>query len=109
MSRTKITFDVERVGFGRGINLRWLVRSENQEAVASRVEYTQITPDNEGRYFDPAMQITPDDAQGLMDELWRAGFRPTEGTGSAGSLAATERHLADMKAIAFHALKIGKP
>ena len=34
--------------------------------------------------------------QELMDELWICGFRPTEGTGSAGSLKATENHLKDM-------------
>lgn len=38
-----------------------------------------------------------EDGQRLMDELWLAGLRPTEGSGSAGSLAATERHLADMR------------
>lgn len=40
-------------------------------------------------------------AQELMDQLWSAGLRPTEGKGSAGSLAATERHLADMRALVF--------
>lgn len=40
-------------------------------------------------------------AQNLMDRLWDAGFRPTEGKGSAGSLAATEAHLKDMRDIAF--------
>jgi hypothetical protein len=40
-----------------------------------------------------------------MDELWRVGLRPTEGTGSAGSLAATERHLKDMQRIALGLLK----
>lgn len=37
--------------------------------------------------------------QQLMDELWRVGIRPTEGKGSAGALAATERHLADMQSL----------
>ena len=40
-------------------------------------------------------------AQLLMDELWSCGLRPSEGTGSAGSLAATERHLKDMRTIAL--------
>lgn len=39
-----------------------------------------------------------EDAQRLMDELWNCGLRPSEGSGSAGMLAATERHLADMRA-----------
>lgn len=53
----------------------------------------------------PTLRLRPEDAQGLMDELWRVGLRPTEGTGSAGSLAATERHLADMRSVAFGLLK----
>lgn len=54
---------------------------------------------------EPALSFANDEAQRLMDELWHCGFRPSEGSGSAGSLAATERHLADMKAIAKGALK----
>ena len=49
----------------------------------------------------PVFDLRKDEAQQLMDELWRAGLRPSEGTGSAGSLAATERHLADMRALVF--------
>lgn len=41
------------------------------------------------------------DAQVLMDDLWHAGLRPTEGSGSAGALAATERHLEDMRTLVF--------
>lgn len=47
------------------------------------------------------MALSRDAAQRLMDELWHVGLRPSEGSGSAGSLAATERHLADMRAIVF--------
>lgn len=42
-----------------------------------------------------------DNAQALMDQLWTCGLRPTEGAGSAGSLAATERHLEDMRSLVF--------
>jgi hypothetical protein len=47
----------------------------------------------------PTMRLRPEDAQLFMDELWSVGIRPTEGTGSAGSLAATQAHLRDMRAI----------
>ena len=50
---------------------------------------------------DPFMRLRIADAQRLMDELWHCGLRPSEGTGSAGSLKATENHLADMRMIAF--------
>jgi hypothetical protein len=50
--------------------------------------------------------LSPEQAQALIDGLWDCGLRPTEGTGSAGALVSVERHLADMKKVAFHALKI---
>ena len=59
-----------------------------------------------GEWSEPSARMTGDAAQQLMDELWRCGLRPSEGSGSAGSLAATERHLADMRELAFSALKV---
>lgn len=58
---------------------------------------------------EPSMRLSMPSAQKLMDELWSCGIRPTEGTGSAGSLAATERHLSDMRTIAFGKLELAKP
>lgn len=49
----------------------------------------------------PTLQLRGETAQYLMDQLWQCGLRPTEGTGSAGSLAATQRHLDDMRALVF--------
>lgn len=56
----------------------------------------------------PTLTISNSEAQVLMDDLWHAGLRPTEGTGSAGSLAATERHLKDMQKIVFGTLTLKK-
>lgn len=55
---------------------------------------------------EPCMYLRYDECQGLMDELWRAGFRPNEGTGSAGALKATQDHLTDMQKIVFKLLKM---
>lgn len=55
---------------------------------------------------DPSLSLGTVTAQRLMDQLWNCGYRPTEGSGSAGSLAATQRHLEDMRTIAFSQLKI---
>jgi hypothetical protein len=54
---------------------------------------------------NPTMRLDNQEAQALIDELWRCGLRPSEGSGSAGSLAATERHLKDMQAIAMGLLR----
>lgn len=53
----------------------------------------------QGELVEPFVRISVQTAQQLMDELWQCGLRPTEGTGSAGSLRATERHLDDMRKI----------
>jgi hypothetical protein len=58
-----------------------------------------------GAVAEPMLRLGIQEAQQLIDELWQCGLRPTEGTGSAGSLAATERHLADMQKIALGLLK----
>jgi len=60
----------------------------------------------EGLAVEPTMRIGRTEAQVLMDDLWNSGFRPTEGSGSAGSLKATEKHLTDMRKIAFKKLNI---
>jgi hypothetical protein len=75
---------------------------DNMGSVA-RVEYV---PHEEFIDPQPSLKVKVDVAQGLMDELWRCGLRPSEGSGSAGALRAVESHRDDLKKIAFHALKI---
>ena len=70
--------------------------------VAQAVTMTDIQP---GEFTEPFLRLEHDAAQRLMDELWDCGLRPSEGTGSAGSLKATERHLTDMQRIAFMLLE----
>ena len=64
---------------------------------------TGFTTEKRARFSqaDPTMKIKMEQAQTLMDDLWTAGLRPTDGAGSAGSLRATENHLKDMQKIAF--------
>ena len=52
------------------------------------------------------INLSQTSAQLLMDELWNCGIRPSEGTGSAGSLRKTEDHLKDMRKIVGKALKM---
>lgn len=58
---------------------------------------TMVTP-------KPTFVTGRNEAQTLMDQLWTCGFRPSEGSGSAGSLKATQDHLKDMQKIAFDLL-----
>lgn len=44
-------------------------------------------------HHQPILTTNHEAIQSLMDELWHLGIRPTEGHGSTGQLAATEKHL----------------
>lgn len=71
---------------------------QHNGAWAQRLECVQI---DEGVVPPVAFQLSDIQTQELMDNLWSAGFRPTEGSGSAGALAATERHLRDLQRLVF--------
>lgn len=47
----------------------------------------------------PHVAIEMKEAQALVDQLWECGLRPTEGAGSAGAMAATKAHIADLQAM----------
>ena len=71
-----------------------------RKAYATNV--TMVTPEPmSATVIEPTFRLNMSEAQQLMDELWDCGLRPTEGTGSAGALAATQKHLDDMRQIAF--------
>jgi hypothetical protein len=72
------------------------------------VDLPTLRPLIEGQEIPPALNLSESEAQQLCDALWEAGIRPTNGAGSTGQLAATQDHLADMKKIVFHTLKLEK-
>mgnify|MGYP001569734410 CR=1 FL=1 len=72
----------------------------------SSVTFAEVRREDDGREYDPALLMSPGEAQGLMNELWRNGIRPTSGEGNVGQIGATERHLEDMRVIAFNRLNI---
>lgn len=88
-----------------GVSIYMRQRTVGEGSVVA-AKVTMI-PHESGTMIEPMMRLEIQEAQQLMDELWRCGLRPTEGTGSAESLAATERHLKDMLAVAFGVLRKG--
>jgi hypothetical protein len=87
-------------------NVDVVVRTKHEDGrrfVALPVVMKEMHPDDV--VLEPTLRMNPTEAQRLMDELWKCGLRPSEGKGSAGSLAATERHLKDMQTIALGLLK----
>lgn len=95
---TKFEAYAERSRFGAGVSIHLLQRIGGNVAVAKPLVMEKI---EEGHFAEPCMTLDITSAQRLMDELWQCGLRPSEGTGSAGALAATERHLADMRRLVF--------
>lgn len=65
----------------------------------------QVHRYEEGAYLQPTTQLDPTAAQKLMDQLWDCGLRPSEGSGSAGAMLATQQHLKDMQKITTGLLK----
>lgn len=91
----------ERVGF-----MLVLHETGKKRVVAKPLEFVEVP---EGAPLDPTFSLDRPEAQELMDMLWSCGLRPTQGKGSEGQLGAVERHLADMRAIAFNKLEIKQP
>jgi hypothetical protein len=76
--------------------------------IVTVAEPIKMVPREEAEYRPPTLELNSATAQSLMDALWQCGCRPTEGTGSAGSLAATQRHLEDMRALVFQHVDVTK-
>ncbi len=95
--------------YGRFVDLLIFTESAREAGMVSVAEpVTFRTIDAHEQVGDPTLSLSNTQAQQLMDALWSAGLRPTEGSGSAGSLAATQAHLKDMREIALGALKVQK-
>jgi hypothetical protein len=83
-----------------------LGRNPTRFAVAQPVTFKEEVDPDLGVEVPPFMSLHTEEAQTLMDELWRAGIRPSKKAGPETEAAALERHLADMRKLAFHALKV---
>lgn len=63
----------------------------------------------DGVFKRPVLTLDYAACQALMDSLYTAGFRSSASAGSAGQKEALERHLEDMRTLAFKHLEIEKP
>jgi hypothetical protein len=86
--------------WNRAIEFMLIDRSFGKHAIGINVEMKDV---GESPVIErPTFSLDVDQAQTLMDDLWNCGLRPTEGTGSAGALAATQKHLEDMRRLVFN-------
>ena len=70
-------------------------------AIAQPMTLKTVSEDELCIEMPETMRLRPDEAQQFMDELWRIGIRPTNGTGSTGQIEAMQRHLDDMRTLVF--------
>jgi len=89
-------------GGGYDIMVMKKPRDSNNMLIIDSVEIISVEP---GCIIEPLFSLNRTDTQVLMDDLWDAGVRPSEGSGSAGALKATQNHLEDMRTIALDAIK----
>jgi len=94
----KLEFRADREWRSFDITLRGFISEEHGGYVIKEVEFKK---QENGEYIKPFLSLSEEQAQSLMDALWSVGCRPSEGHGSTGQLAATEKHLEDMRKIAF--------
>lgn len=102
-------FYLERPLWRDTIAMRIAINTENSDRFAVAVAMPlawQTVPRGELAPNEPAAELSTGEAQQLMDELWNIGLRPSEGSGSAGALAAVQNHLEDMRTIAMSQLGI---
>ena len=59
----------------------------------------------EGAFIPPMMMLSDIDATTLMDALWSAGVRPSNGEGNVGQIGAIKAHLEDMRTLVFKGVK----
>lgn len=95
----QIEIHAQQANFSRYVEIAFL---DNKKTSAAGP--LVFSPISEAEIIRPAVTIPPQAAQNLMDDLWRMGIRPSNGTGNAGQLAATQDHLKDMRQIAFKKL-----
>lgn len=91
--------------YGLGVNFHLIAEGIDargqRRILAATKKPVEIEPVEEMEALQPLFMLSKEQTQDIVDCLWSLGFRPSEGTGSAGAMAATERHLADMQKLVF--------
>ena len=54
-----------------------------------------------GYSFEPFLELEREEAQYLLESLWKAGVRSPEITSTLGEINATKNHLKDMQRLVF--------
>lgn len=85
-----------------------VLQIDDRKGYAPVISHWEEVPSG-GPYPPPQFRLSGDEAQRLVDQLYDMGIRPTAEFRSAGQLGAVQKHLEDMRAIAFNAVDVVKP
>jgi predicted secreted protein len=92
-------FDIARADYARFYTVKaWKRLDDHRVAVMQPVQVI-AAQDDACVPCPEMMNLTQDDCQSLIDALWEAGIRPTQGHGSTGQLAAVQDHLNDTRTL----------
>lgn len=92
-----------KMNWSDSIELSGIVQSGLKRSIARELIFEDI---EEEEIMSSFISLDKTASQVLMDDLWDCGIRPSEGSGSAGSMAAIKYHLEDIRKLLFHKEKI---
>lgn len=94
----------EREPWNDSISFMFIEKLDNGHKAYGTTVVMQTIEQTAYKINEPTFRLSMEAAQVLIDNLWDCGLRPSEGSGSAGALAATQAHLKDMQQLTFRLL-----
>lgn len=99
MNRIKRQLRLHMDPWNDNVDIAYVETRDGIRYVAQPVEFTRL--DHGMAIQAPSFTLEPEQAQELFNGLWQLGYRPKDGTGNSGHVAAIERHLEDMRTLVF--------
>lgn len=100
---TGLLVDATLAPYRQGIELTFYRRVFSEFEIAEPLVMRKV---DENAYKPATLTLSRKTGQQLIDQLWQCGLRPSEGTGSAGAMAAQTKHLNDMRKLVGHHLGV---
>ena len=88
---------------GHGLYVFRKRNEKNKVAIATNIEFKEV---ERFTAHDPLLRMDDEAAQGLMDSLYAAGLRPSEGRYTVENVQSMQNHIDDLRKVAFNRLKI---
>ena len=107
MVSNRIRFAVMRSPMHGAYELYVMFESLHGELSAAKhpLEFEVVDEADYGKQQMPLLRMSEESTSMLMDELWSAGVRPSNGAGSHATHSAMQAHLDDLQKIVFRDYK----